>query len=97
VLSYNGAAIASVATQIVLFGVSFYFVSKYLQLLPIHKIIVKPVIGVLMMGAFIYYFIELNIFLLVPLASGIYLVALLVLKEIQKEDIDIVKKIVSRR
>jgi len=96
ILSYNGAAIATVATNIVLFVASFYFVSKHLQVLPIHKIMVKPIISGIIMSAFVYCFIELNIFLLVPLAGVVYLAALLALKTFTKEDWDMVKKIVRR-
>jgi O-antigen/teichoic acid export membrane protein len=65
-LSYNGASIATVVTKAVLFIISFYFVSKHLEvLIPIHKILVKPAISGLVMAAFIYYFVEVNIFLLV--------------------------------
>jgi len=95
IMSYNGAAIATVVTNAVLFLASFYFVSKHLQMLPVHKIMIKPVISGLTMGAFVYYFIDFNLFLLVPLAAIIYLVALLVLKTFSKEDQDIIKKIVS--
>ena len=97
ILSYNGAAIVTVATSGMFFGLSFYFVSKHLHVLPIHKILIKPIISCLLMAAFVYYFIYLNIFLLVPLAAGIYLVALLVFKEFQKEDIEIIKKVVRGR
>jgi len=96
ILSYNGASIATVATNAVLFIVSFYFVSKYLHALPIHKILAKPVISGTLMGAFMYYFIDFNMFLLVPLAAGIYLVALLALKTFSTEDIDILKKVIGK-
>jgi len=95
-LSYNGAAIATVATNVVLFGVSFYFVSKHLLILPVHKTLAKPLIGGLAMGAFIYYFIEVNIFLLIPSATAVYFIALLLLKTFSKEDWHIAKKIIRR-
>ena len=96
ILSYNGAAIATVITNVVLFVASFYFISKHLVLLPIHKILIKPIISGVLMGAFIYYFTDVNIFLLVPLAAVVYLVALLALKTFSKEDMDIVKKLLGR-
>lgn len=95
ILSYNGAAIATLATYTVLFIASFYFVSKHLQTIPIHKILIKPVISGLIMGAFIYYFTELNMFLLVPLAGIVYLVALVALRTFTEEDWDIKKKIIK--
>jgi O-antigen/teichoic acid export membrane protein len=96
ILSYNGAAIATIVTNVVLFGASFYFVSKHLLIHPVHRILAKPAIGSLIMAAFVYHFIEVNIFLLVLLATSVYLVALLALKTFSKEDWDIVKKIVRR-
>ena len=97
ILSYNGAAIATVITNIVLFVAGFYFVSKHLQLLPLHKIMIKPAIGGLIMAIFVYCLIDANIFLLVPLAAMIYLIALLTLKTFTEEDWDMCKKIMHHR
>lgn len=97
ILSYNGAAIATVATTAVFFLSNFYFLSKHLQLPPVRKTLTKTVISGLIMSTFVYYFINVNIFLLVSLAAGVYFLALLGLNEIQKEDIDIVRKILNRR
>jgi len=96
ILSYNGAAIATVATNVVLFIASFFFVSKHLQVLQLHKIVIKPAISGLTMGAFMYYFTDVNIFLLVPLAAGVYLVSLIVLRTFSKEDMEVVKKAIKR-
>ena len=95
-LSYNGAAIATVATSAVLFIASYYFVSKHLQLPPVRKTLIKSVISGLLMGTFVYYFIDINVFLLILLAVVVYLVALLALKTFSEEDWDIVKRIVSK-
>ena len=93
-LSYNGAAIATVSTKVILFGASFYFVSKYLQMLPLHKIAIKPVICGLAMAAFVY-FVNINVFLIIVLAGVVYLIALLALKTFSDEDWDILKKILT--
>jgi len=93
-LSYNGAAIATVATNIVLLMASYYFVSKQLQLPAIRKTIIKSVISGLIMGAFVYYFVDVKIFLLVPLAATVYLVALFALKTVSEEDLNVLKTIV---
>lgn len=97
ILSYNGAAIATLFTTIVLFLASFYFLSKHLQLPPMYKMLMKPVISGLIMGAFIYYFSDFNIFLLITLAGLIYFTALLLLKTFSEEDVDLLSKIISRR
>jgi len=94
-LSYNGAAIATVATNIVFFLSNFFFVSKHLQVPPMRKTLLKPTISCLLMGSFVYYFIYVNVFLLVLLATVVYLMALLILKTFSKEDIDIIKKIAN--
>jgi O-antigen/teichoic acid export membrane protein len=95
ILSYNGAAIATVVTNIVWLIASFYFVSKHFQMIPLHKILVKPVISGLVMAVFIYYFTGVNIFLLISSAGIVYLVALLALKTFSDEDWEIVKRIIS--
>mgnify|MGYP003882679165 CR=1 FL=1 len=97
ILSYNGAAIATLFTNIVLLLASFYFLSKHLQLPSVYKMLIKPVISGLIMGAFIYYFTDLNLFLLIGLAGLVYFTALLLLKTFSEEDWNIIKKIVSRR
>jgi O-antigen/teichoic acid export membrane protein len=91
-LNYNGAAIATVATTAVLFLSNFYFVSKHLQLLPIHKIVIKPVIGGVTMAIFMCYFVNINVFLLTLAAGVIYIIALLLLKTFSEEDWNIIKK-----
>ncbi|OFV67451.1 MAG: membrane protein involved in the export of O-antigen and teichoic acid [Candidatus Syntrophoarchaeum caldarius] len=95
-LSYTGAAIATVVTNAVLFMLNFYFVSKHLLVLPVHKILVKPVIGVLVMGGFIYCLENLSLFLLVPLSAGVYLVILLILRTFSDEDWNMVKKLINK-
>ncbi len=97
ILSYNGAAIATLVTNAMLFIASFFFVSKYLQMLPLHKMLITPAISGLIMSAFIYYFIDVNIFLLVPLAGMVYFAALLALKTFTEEDWDIAKGILARK
>jgi O-antigen/teichoic acid export membrane protein len=99
VLSFNGAAIATVSTNIIFFLSCYYFISKHLKVPPVGKTLIKPIISSLLMGFFVYYLYNMNvtIFLLVPLAVAIYLVALLALKTFSEEDWDIIKKVVGRR
>ena len=95
VMSYSGACIASVMTAMIAFFVGFYFVSKTLQVLPIHKILIKPAISAVIMAGFVYYFINLNIILLVPSAAAVYLMALLALRTFSREDMDLVKRVIG--
>ena len=90
-MSYVGASIASVLTAVLAFIVGFYFVSKHFQMQLLHKIVIKPIIGSLLMGAFIYFF-DTNIILQIFCATLIYLISLLLLKTFTEEDIDIFEK-----
>lgn len=94
-LSCNGAAIATVITKIVIFSANFYFVSKYLQILPLHRIFAKPLISGLVMGGFVYCFNNLNVFLVVLFGVIIYSTILLVLRTFSDEDVEIAKKILK--
>ena len=93
ILSYNGAALATVVTKAILFLASFFFISRRLEIIPLHKIFLRPFIGGIIMSIFIYYFSELNIFILIISAAIIYLMMLLILKEFSMKDIDMVKKV----
>ena len=94
-MSYVGASIASVITAVLAFITGFYFVSRNLQVLPLHKISIKLVVAGLIMGAFVY-FINANIFVLILCAALIYLISLLFLKTFTEEDIEFVEKLTGR-
>ncbi|MDY6930441.1 MAG: flippase [Halobacteriota archaeon] len=95
--SHNGAAITTVITEISSFMISFYFVSKHIHVLPVHRIAAKPVICGLVMGILIYFFNDINLFLIVPMAGLIYLAALLALKTLTEEDWEMIKKVLPKK
>jgi len=93
ILSHNGAALATVITKAIIFGANFYFVSSNFQVIPLHRILSKPLFSGLMMGIFVFYFINLNIFLLISSSMVAYLAILLILGTFSDEDINIARKI----
>jgi O-antigen/teichoic acid export membrane protein len=95
-MSYVGASIATVVTALLAFILGFYFVSRNLRVLPLHKIHIKPVVAGLIMGAFVYFSIDTNIFLLILCAAAIYLLSLLLLKTFTEEDIEIIERLTGR-
>ena len=95
-MSYVGASIASVIIWFLTFIIGFYYVSRNLRVLPIHKITLKPVVASLIMGAFVYFFIDTNIFLLVFCAAVTYLIALHRLKTVTEEDIEVLERLIGR-
>jgi O-antigen/teichoic acid export membrane protein len=94
-MSYVGASIASTMTALLTFMLGFYFVSKNLQLLPLHKISIKPALGSLIMSTFLLFY-NTNIILLILCAAVIYLLSLLFLKTFTEEDIEIFEKVTGR-
>ena len=90
--SYIGAGIATIATETILFGLYFYFVSKYLYKLPFHKVIAKPLIACSAMVLVIYFCSGINLFILIISAAVVYFVMLFLLKEFSREDINLLKQ-----
>ena len=94
-MSYVGASIASVITALLTCMLGFYFVSKHFRVLSLHKLFKKPVIGSLIMGAFVY-FLNINIFLLILCGAVIYFLSLLLMGTFTEEDVDIMEKVTGR-
>jgi len=88
-----GAAVATVITGLIGFVLCFHFLSKLVYKIPIHKLIVRPAIASAIMGLFIFFFIRVNLPLLVCAAIVIYFGILLLLKTFSKEDYDLFKQI----
>ena len=90
--SYIGAAIATIATETVLCGLYFYFVSKYLHRMPLHKLIIKPLIACSAMVLLIYFCGGINVAVLVISAALLYFVVLYLIKGFSKEDFDLLRQ-----
>ena len=74
VMSYNRAAIATVATVVVITLSMFYLVLKHLRIIPVHKVIIKLMIAALVMSVFVYYFIDFNAIIIIPLAAVVCMI-----------------------
>jgi O-antigen/teichoic acid export membrane protein len=72
ILSFAGAAIATVLTEIFLFALYFYFISKYFHRITLHKIFAKPSTSCLMICGFVYCLRAINPFLVVGSAVILY-------------------------
>jgi O-antigen/teichoic acid export membrane protein len=93
--SYVGAAVATVSSETILFGIYFYLISKHIYLLPIHKMLVKPFIALVVMSLFIFFFNWLGLFILVILGVLVYFLTLYVIKGITKEDVALIRQIIK--
>jgi O-antigen/teichoic acid export membrane protein len=96
IMSYVGASITTVVTNIIALLLLFYYVSQYFYRLPLVKIIIKPAIAGVIMGIGIYYMSNINLFMIVIIASVVYFAILMVFGGISKEDIKLVKEIIGK-
>lgn len=94
-LGMVGAGIATVISQIILFSLYFYFTARFFYKLPLHKIMVKPLISSLVMGMFILLFNDLNLFIIIILSGILYLLVLHFIKGFDFEDKRIFREIMS--
>ena len=95
-ISYIGASIATVLSEIFLYFIFIYFINKHYKKLELHKHFIKPLVASLMMGGFVFYFKDANLFLLILLAVLVYFVMLLLLRTFTQEDKNIFKEVVKR-
>ncbi len=93
--NYIGAATATIATEVILFGMYFYLVSKYFHRLSLHKMIASPLIACLAMGLFLYFCQGINLAVLIIAAAALYFAVLYMTKGISKEDIDLLKQAIK--
>ena len=93
--SYLGAAVVTVLTELVNFIMLFYYLSKFICKVPLHKLIWKPAIATIIMSLFMIS-VHLNIFIMVLLATAIYFALIILFKTFSKGDRDIIRKLVEK-
>ncbi len=92
-LDYLGASIARLITEIITTALFFFVVSKYLVILPMFKLALKPVLACIAMAVFIYYGHNWNLAFLIPLSGIIYLISLFALGTFTQEEIATIKSV----
>jgi O-antigen/teichoic acid export membrane protein len=84
---YLGAGVATVITEIVLFAMSFYFVSRYVCKFNVIALFIRPLISVIIMGAFIVVILtKLNLAFIIIVSALIYFSCLLLFKFFTNDD-----------
>ena len=94
--SYKGAAIATLISGVAIGIAYFYLVSKHLTILPVHKILISPLIAGATMAGFIHLCGDLNLAIIIIGSVVIYFVMLYVARGISKEDIEMIKQLRKR-
>lgn len=95
--SYIGASIATVVTEVLVFLLTFYYISNSFYKLNFLRITVKPVFSVLFMCAFILIFKQMNLIILILSSSVLYLSILYLIGGLSKEDKDMLKEVILRQ
>jgi len=96
--SYIGASFATLTTELIVLPIIVYvmFKSGYTSFNPLIKDLPKIIFSILVMGIFILYLNNLNLFLLILIASAVYLVTLYLTNILDKEDKLILKNIIKK-
>ncbi len=89
---YFGACWATLLSYVVLIACNFYFVSKYLGLIPVHRIAIKPVLCCMALAGFLFeYSDNINIITLIILGSIIYIGLLFLFKTFTHKELNSLK------
>lgn len=93
----QGAALATVVSEIIFFTLSYHQLKKRQYDPNIVKSGIKPVIAGVCMGAFIFLLHNWSIVFVIPLAAIFYFVMLFALREVSGQDKEIIKKVILRQ
>ncbi|MGZ4932196.1 MAG: flippase [Halobacteriota archaeon] len=96
VYSYVGASYVMIATEVTTFSICFYYASRYLCLLRVQRIVLKPLIGSLVMTVVVYYLRPINIFIIFAVAVWVYFASLIAMKTFTQQDVNVIKGIMGR-
>jgi O-antigen/teichoic acid export membrane protein len=88
-----GASIATVITDFFSGTLVYLYVSRNLFRFPIAKFLNKPLLSGIAMGILIYFFHEMTLFLVVPMAVIIYFFIFYSIKGVPAHDLDLVRNI----
>ncbi len=89
--NFIGAAVVKVLTAVISLVFFVYLVSKYLTVLSIIKPVIKPLIACITMALFIHSFYAWGLVYLIPVSGGVYVVSLLLMGGITKDEMKIIK------
>jgi O-antigen/teichoic acid export membrane protein len=95
--SYVGAAIATLVSEIVLFLLSFHFVSRYISSFELSKVLVKPLVAGLGTLCLTIAFSDLNVVLGGGLIILLYLAILLAVRTFTPEEVNVLRQVLRRR
>jgi len=95
--SYFGASFATVITELVIFIIMFYYLSKFFHRISILENILKPLAGAIIVAVCISFIIYINWILALIFGLIIYIPLLYILKIIKKDDIKLISELIKNR
>lgn len=95
-LSYIGSSVATVVSEVLSSLIFFSLLIRFSFKSDIFKIALKPFIACLPMSVFVYFFRQLNLFLLIFLGGCIYFIILFTIRTFDLEDEYLFKRVFQR-
>lgn len=95
-LSYIGASIATVMSEVLLYVILLYLTTKFFTSIKWYDFLIKPLVASLIMGTVIIYFREINLFLIIIISIFTYLLILILLKTFTSEDKYLFNKLLEK-
>jgi len=92
---YIAASFITVITELASFIFWFHIMNLNGYKIPIHRILIKPIIASLIMGLFII-LVNINLIIVIIISVIIYFVVLLILKTFSEVDIQLIKQMIGR-
>lgn len=96
-MSYVGASFATLVSEITMFGLTFYFVFRFVSYLPVSKVALKPIFASITTCVILFYIYQINIYMAVSCGILAYIVTLFLTKTFTKDEISIFRQLISRR
>jgi O-antigen/teichoic acid export membrane protein len=95
--SLVGSSVATIITETYILLMYLYLAHRSNLKIPLRKIFVKPVLACATMGAFIYFFHDFNLFLLIGVSIVIYFGIFILIKGFSKEDLSLLKQLLQKK
>lgn len=89
-----GAATAALVTQIIAVSLLYHYCNKHGYAISMLKLAYKPAIASIVMAVAIYFMSGVYLLLAVPIASAVYLAALVAVRGIGKEELMLIRRLV---
>ncbi|MCD4813000.1 flippase [bacterium] len=96
-IGHVGAAMAAVVTEVFLFVAYLTAVHRLLFPVPVFKMVLRVLVSVGLMLSVIVWMRELNVFLVLATAAGVYTVAIFGTRAIEKDDLELFVRMFKRK